>query len=156
MGPSTESWTCGGEEPSQYRHDQLEARLDWNGDPAELEREEDDVNKKDHEALYSKLDDYPADMPDLEESDSVKTPIYDQLAATPTSTTISTDTEVAGDMLNLNMDLPELLAPQEANDLVAETDGTLSDDNPLADMFKVPAKAPVPWQSLPSRPRLDP
>ena len=95
-------------------------------------------------------------MPDLEESDSVKTSIYDRLGATPASTTISTDTKVAGDMLNLNMDLPELLVPQKANDLVAETNGTLSDDNPLADMFKVPAKAPDPWESLISRPRLDP
>ena len=134
----------------------MEAQLDWNGDPAELEREEDDVNKKDHQALYSKLDDYLADMPDLEESDSVNTSVYDRLGATPASTTISTDTEVACDMLNLNMDLLELLVPQEANNLVVETDGTLSDDNPLPDMFKVPAKAPVPQESLPSRPQLDP
>ena len=74
----TESWTCGGEVLSQYHHDQLVARLDWNGNPAELEREKDNIDKKDHEAMYSKVDDdYPANMPDLEESDSVNTSVYD-------------------------------------------------------------------------------
>ena len=59
----SESWTCGDEKPSQYCHDHLQAQLDWNSDPNELEREEDDVDKKDHETLYSELDDYLGDMP---------------------------------------------------------------------------------------------
>ena len=101
--------------------------------------------------MFSESDDYPADMPDLEESNSVNTSVYDRLGATLASTTISTDTEVAGDMINLTMGLPELLVPQEANDSVGDSD----DDNPLTDMFKVPAEVPVPWESLPAKPWLD-
>ena len=149
----TESWTCGGEVPSEYHHDQLVARLDWNGNPAELEREKDNIDKKDHEAMYSKVDDdYPANMPDLKESDSVNTSVYDRLGATPALTTISTDTEAASDMLNLTMGPPELPACQEANNLVEDSD----DDNPLVDMFKVPAEVPVPQDPLPAKPQLDP
>ena len=67
---------CGEEVLSQYCYDWLQAQLDWNGDPDELEREEDDIDKKDQEALYSDdLDDYPDDMPDLEESESINTGI---------------------------------------------------------------------------------
>ena len=92
-------------------------------------------------------------MPDLEESDSVNTLVYDQLGATPASTTISTDTEAAGDMLNLTMGQPELLVHQDAHDLVDDSD---LNDNPLADMFKVPAEVPVFWAPLPAKPWLDP
>ena len=103
--------------------------------------------------MYSKVDDdYPANMPDLEESDSVNTSVYDRLGGTPASTTISTDTEAASDMLNLTTGPPELLVCQEANDLVEDSD----DDNPLADMFKVPAEVPVPKDPLRVKPQLDP
>ena len=97
----SEKWTYGEEELNQYCCDHLEAQLDWNGDPKELEREEDDVDKKDHEALYSELDNYLGDMEDLEETESVNTSVYDWLGATLTSTTISTDTEAASDMFML-------------------------------------------------------
>ena len=122
-------WTYREEEPSQYCYDHLEARLDWNGDPKELEREEDNVDKKDHEALYSELDDYVDDMLDLQESESVNTSVYDQLGATLASTTISTDTEAAGDMFNLSMGPLELPVPQEANNSVDQTDEALSYDD---------------------------
>ena len=74
--------------------------------------------------------------------------MYDPLGATPASTTISTDTEAAGDMLNLSMGSPELPVPQEANDSVDQTDGALSDDDQLQDMFKVPTEVPAPWDPL--------
>ena len=80
-------------------HDDLEAWLDWNGKPEELEREEDTIDKIDDEAMY--LNDYLDDFPDLEDSESVNTSVYDQLGVTPASTTVSTDTEAAGNMLNL-------------------------------------------------------
>ena len=148
----SELWACGGEVPSEYHHDRLVARLDWNGNPAELERNEDAIDKKDHEAMYPKADDdYLDDMSDLEESDSVNTLVYDRLGATPASTTIGTDIEVAGDMLNLNMGPPELSAPQEANDSVDS-----DDDNPLVDMFKVPTEVLAPQDPLPAKPWLDP
>ena len=52
--------------------------VDWNGNPDELEREEDDIDKRDHKALYSEeLDDFLDEMPDLEESESVNTSMYD-------------------------------------------------------------------------------
>ena len=77
-GGISEEWTCGDEEPSQYCHDRLQARLDWNSSPAELDREEDDIDKVNHEALYDDhLDDYPEEMPDLEDTDSVNTSLYD-------------------------------------------------------------------------------
>ena len=130
---------------------QLQAH--WNGNPAELEREKDDIDKKDHEAMYTKVDDdYPDNMLDLQESDSVNTSVYDRLGATPASTTISTDTEAASDMLNLTMGPLELLACQEANNLVEDSD----DVNPLVDMFKVPAEGLVPQDPLPAKPQLDP
>ena len=67
---------------------------------------------RDHEALYNEeLDDYLDDIPDLEESESVNTSVYDWLGATLASTTISTDTKAASDMLNLSMGLPELPVP---------------------------------------------
>ena len=95
-------------------------------------------------------------MPDLEESKSVNTSVYDQLGATPASTTISTDTEAAGDMFNLSMGPPELPAPQEANKSMDQTDEALSDNDQLQDMFKVPTGVPVSWDPPLSRPQLDP
>ena len=144
----------GGEVPSKYEHDQLKARLDWHGDPGELDIKQDKIDKIDHEAMYSDAeDDLLGDPPDLEESDSVNTSVYDRLEATPASTTISTDTEVAGDMLNLTMGKPELPAPQETHESVDDSD---QDDNPLEDMFQVPTEAPVFRFPLPAKPQLDP
>ena len=77
------------------------------------------------------LDDYPDDIPYLEESESINTSVYDWLGATPASTTISTDTEAAGDMLNLSMGLPELPVTQEASNLVDQAHEPLSDDDQL-------------------------
>ena len=145
---------CGGEVPSEYEHDRLKARLDWHGDPGELDIKQDKIDKIDHEAMYSDAeDDLLGHPPDLEESDSVNTSVYNQLEATPASTAISTDTEVAGDMLNLTMGQPEVPVPQETHDLADDSD---QDVNPLEDMFQVPAEAPVFWVPLPAKPQLDP
>ena len=104
--------------------------------------------------MYSDAEDDPlGDPPDLEESDSVNTLVYDQLEATPASTTISTDTEATGDMLNLTMGQPELPAPQETHESADDSD---QDDNPLEDMFQVPTEAPVFRVPLPAKSRLDP
>ena len=131
----------GGEVPSEYEHDRLRARLDWRGDPEELEIKQDKIDNIDHEAMYSDAGDNPlGHLPDLEESDSVNTSVYDRMEATPASTAISTDTEVASDMLNLTMGQPELPAPQKTHDSADDSD---QDDNPLEDMFQVPAEAPV-------------
>ena len=104
--------------------------------------------------MYSNAeDDLLGDPPDLEESDSVNTSVYDRLEATLASTTISTDTEVAGDMLNLTMGQPELPAPQETHESADDSD---QDDNPLEDMFQVPTEAPVFRVPFPAKPWLDP
>ena len=109
-----ESWMCGGEVPSEYEHDRLKARLDWHGDPGELDIKQDKIDKIDHEAMYSNAEDDPlGHPPDLEESDSVNTSVYDWLEATPASNAISTDTEAASDMLNLTMGQPQLPVSQE-------------------------------------------
>ena len=156
---NTEEWTVelrmyGGEIPSEYEHDQLKAQLDWHGDPGELDMKQDKIDKIDHEAMYSDAEDDPSGHPpDLEECDSVDTSVYDQLEATPASTAISTDTEVAGDMLNLTMGQLELPAPQETHD---SADDSNQDDNPLEDMFQVPTEALVFQVPLPAKPRLDP
>ena len=149
-----ESWMYGGEVPSEYKHDRLKAWLDWCGDPGELDIKQDKINKIDHEAMYSNAeDDVLGDPPDLEESDSVNTSVYDRLEATLASTAISTDTEVAGDMLNLTMGQPELPVPQETHESADDSD---QDDNPLEDMFQVPTEAPVFRVPLPAKPWLDP
>ena len=142
-----EEWVCGEEVPSQYSKDQLQAHLDWKGKLAELDREEDKIDKTDHEALYDDhLEDYPDEMPDLEDSDSVNTSLYHRQAATPASTIISTDMEAAGGMLNLSMGPPELLATQQTSDSVDQAGESLSDDDQFSDMFKVPAIPPsLPW-----------
>ena len=104
-----ESWMGGGEVPSEYEHDRLKARLDWCGDLGDLDIKQDKIDKIDHEAIYSNVeDDLSGGPPDLEETDSVNTLVYDHLEATPASTTISTDTEAASDMHNLTMGQPEL------------------------------------------------
>ena len=104
--------------------------------------------------MYSNAEDDPVgNMPDLKESDSVDTSVYNRLEATPASTAISTDTEVASDMLNLTMDQPEPPVPQETHESADDSD---QDDNPLEDMFQVPAETPVFWVPLPAKPRLDP
>ena len=140
-----EDWVCGDEALSQYSHDWLQAWLDWNGSPAKLDREEDNIDKTNHEALYDDhLEDYPDEMPNLEDSDSVNTSLYDQQAATLASTIISTDTETAGGMLNLSMGPPELPVTQETSDFVDQAGESLSDDDQFSDMFKVPAKVPAP------------
>ena len=153
-GWTMESWMYGGEVPSEYEHDRLRARLDWRGDLGELDIKQDEIDKIDHEAMYSDVEDDPLDHPpELEESDSGNTSVYDWLEVTLASTTISTDTEVEGDMLNLTMGQPELPASQETHNLPDDSD---QDDNPLEDMFQVPAEAPVFWVPLPAKPRLDP
>ena len=96
-----ESGTGGEEASGLYEHNQLQTWLDWDGKLEELVQTNDTVDRKDHETLY--LEDYPDEVPDLEETESVGTSVYDQLGATPANTTVSTDIEAAGDMLNLNM-----------------------------------------------------
>ena len=145
---------CGGEVPSEYEHDRLKARLDWHGDPGELDIKQDKIDKIDHEAMYSDAeDDLLGNPPDLEESDSGNTLVYDRLEATPASTTISTDTEAASDMVNLTMGQLELLAPQDTHESADDSD---QDDNPLEDMFQVPTEALVFRVPLPAKPQLDP
>ena len=149
-----ESWMYGGEVPSEYEHDRLKAWLDWRDDPGELDIKQDKIDKIDHEAMYSDAEDDPlGDLLDLEESDSVNTLVYDWLGATPASTAISTDTKAAGDMLNLTMGQLELPAPQATHESADDSD---QDDNPLEDMFQVPAEAPVFQVPLPTKPWLDP
>ena len=151
---TVESWMCGGEVPSEYEHDRLKARLHWCGDPGELDIKQDKIDKIDHEAMYSNAeDDLSGSLPDLEETDSVNTSVYDWLEATLASTAISTNTEVASDMHNLTMGQPELPVPQETR---GPTDDSDEDDNPLEDMFQVPAEAPVFRVPLPAKPRLNP
>ena len=116
-----------------------------------------DINKGNHEALYDDhLDDYPDEIPDLEDTDSVNTSLYDQQVATPASTIISTDTVAAGGMLNLSMGLPELPATQQTSDPIDQTSESLSDDDQFSNMFKVSAKVLAPRDPPPSLLWLDP
>ena len=142
-----ESW-ADGERVEPYEHDWLQTRVDWCGDPEELVRTNDAVDQKDHESMY--LEDYPEDMPDLEETMSTGTSVYDQLGATPVNTTMSTDTEVAGDMFNLSMGPPEMLEPhwQDGPD-TSRSSTALSDDEQFNDMFKVPPKVPECQDQVP-------
>ena len=145
---------CGGEVSSEYEHDRLKARLDWCGDPGELDIKQDKIDKIDHEAMYSNAEEDLSGGPlDLEETDSVNTLVYDRLEATPASTAISTNTEAAGDMLNLTIGQPELLAPQDSHGPTGDSD---EDDNPLEDMFQVPPETPAFRAPSPAKPRLDP
>ena len=56
-------------------------------------------------------------------------------------------------MPNLTMGQLEPLAPQETHDSADDSD---QDDNPLEDMFQVPAEALVFRVPLPAKPQLDP
>ena len=71
-------------EPYEYKR--LQTRVDWCSDLEELVRTNDAVDQKDHESMY--LEDYPEDMPDLEETMSTGTSVYDRLGATPANTTM--------------------------------------------------------------------
>ena len=128
-----------GEKVEPYEHDRLQTRVDWCGNPEELVRTNDAVDQKDHESMY--LEDYPEDMPDLEETRSTGTSVYDRLGTTPANTTMSTDTEAAGDMFNLSMGPPELPEPHRQDEPNASHSGAApSDDEQFNDMFKVPPK----------------
>ena len=149
-----DSW-AEGEKVKPYEHDLLQTWVDWCGDPEELVRTNDAVDQKDHESMY--LEDYPEDMPDLEETMSTGTSVYDWLGATPANTTMSTDTEAAGDMFNLSMGPPEMLEPHWQDEPYASHSGAApSDDKQFNDIFKVPPKVPEWWDQVPvMQPGLD-
>ena len=89
------------------------------------------------------LEDYPDDVPDLEDTSSVEVLVQDRLGAMPANTTISTDTEAAGDMLNLSMGTS--IAPefdQQGEPGTGCSDAAPSDDEQFQDMFKAPEKVP--------------
>ena len=135
-----ESWVEG-EQIQPFEHDGLQTRVNWVGDPEELELVNDEVDRKDHEEMY--LEDYPDDVPDLEDTSSVEVSVQDWLRVTPANTTISTDTEAAGDMLNLSMGMS--IAPESYRQGEPDTgcsDAAPSDDEQFQDMFKVPEKVP--------------
>ena len=85
----------------------------------------------------------------------MNTSVYDQLGATPASTTVSTDTKAAGNMLNLSMGPLEQPAPHKPSDSDDKTDA-LSDYDQLEDMFKIPVEAPVHQDPTPAKPQLNP
>ena len=92
--------------------------MDWHGDLGELDIIQDEIDKIDHETMYSDAEDkLLGHPPDLEESDSVNTLVYDRLGPKPAFTAISTDTKVTSDMLNLTVGQLEPPAPQETHDL---------------------------------------
>ena len=64
-----ESW-AEGEQIQPFERDGLQTQVNWVGDPEELERVNDEVDMKDHEEMY--LEDYPDDVPDLEDTSSVE------------------------------------------------------------------------------------
>ena len=104
------------------------------------------------------LDEYPDEIPDLEETKSVDTSMYDRLGATPASTTVSTDTGVTGDMLNLSMGPPEpptsswsRVGQAEPTTPASHSDSTLSDDEQFRDMFNIPLKVPEHQDPTPMR-----
>ena len=138
-----------------YEHDRLQTWVDWCSNPEELVRTNDAVDQKDHESMY--LEDYPEDMLDLEETMSTGTSVYDRLGATPANTTMSTDTEAAGDMFNLSMGPPEMPEPHRQDEPDTSRSGAApSDDKQFNDMFKVPPKVPECWDQVPvMQPRLD-
>ena len=124
-----------------HKHDWLQTRVDWCGNPEELVRTNDTVDQKDHKSMY--LEDYPEDMPDLEETMSTGMSVYDLLGATPANTMMSTNTEAAGDMFNLNMGPPEMPESHRQDKPDASHSGAApSDDEQFKDMFKVPPKVP--------------
>ena len=99
------------------------------------------MDQKDHEEMY--LEDYPDDVPDLEDTSSVEVLVQDRHGVTPANTTISTDTEAAGDMLNLSTGTSiavESYWQGEPN--TGCSDVAPSDDEQFQDMFKVLEKEP--------------
>ena len=97
------------------------------------------MDQKDHEKMY--LEDCPDDVPDLEDTSSVEVLVQDQLGAMPANTTISTDTEATGDMLNLSMGMSIALESDQQGELdTGCSDAAPSDDEQFQDMFKVPEK----------------
>ena len=97
------------------------------------------MDRKDHEEMY--LENYPDDVPDSEDTSSVKVSVQDWLGATPANTTISTDTEAAGDMLNLSIGTS--IAPESYRQGEPDTccsDAAPSDDKQFQDVFEVPEK----------------
>ena len=133
-----ESW-AEGEQIKPFEHAGLQTRADWVGDLEELEQVNDEVDQKDHEEMY--LEDYPDDVPDLEDTSSVEVSVQDWLEAMPANTTTSTDTEATGDMLNLSMGTS--VAPESDHQGEPDTgcsDAAQSDDEQFQDMFKVPEK----------------
>ena len=97
------------------------------------------MDRKDHEEMY--LEDYPDDVPDLEDTSSIEVLVQDWLRAMPANTTISTDTEATGDMLNLSMGMS--IAPEfdrQGEPGTGCSDVAPSDDKQFQDMFKAPEK----------------
>ena len=89
------------------------------------------------------LEDYQDDVPDLEDTSSIKVSVQDHLGVTPANTTISTDTEAMGDMLILSMGTS--IAPESYRQGEPDTscsDAAPSDDKQFQDMFKVLEKVP--------------
>ena len=135
--------------------------MDWNGKYEELERPKDDrpkdVDKIDHEAMY--LEDYSDDMPDLENTEDLNSLVYDQLGATLASTIVSTDTEALNDMFSLSMGPPETPVPRVPSTAHSkptapqadEPDAVPSDDEQFRDMFRIPVKVLVCWDTLPPK-----
>ena len=153
-GWTVESWMCGGGVPSECEHDRLRARLDWCGGLGELDLKQDEIDGMDRGAMCSGVEGGPlGHPPDLEESGSGRTSVYDRLEATPASTAMSTDTEATGGMLGLTMGRPELPALWGTHGSPDDSD---LDDSPLEGVFQVPAETPVFRVPLPAKPRLDP
>ena len=97
------------------------------------------MDRKDHEEMY--LEDYPDDVPDLEDTSSIEVLVQDCHGVTPANTTISTDTEAVGDMLDLSMGMS--IAPESYQQGESDTgcsDVAPSDDKQFQDMFKVQEK----------------
>ena len=130
-----------GEQIQPYEHDGLQTWATWVGDLEELEQVNNEVDRKDHDKMY--LEDYPDDVPDLEDASSIEVSVQDWLRVTPANTTISTDTEAAGDMLNLSMGTSIILGSYQQNEPNTSCcDVALSDNKQFQDMFKVPEKVP--------------
>ena len=142
-----ESW-ADGEKVEPYEYDWLQTRVNWCGDLEELVRMNDAVDQKDHKSMY--LDDYPEDMPDLEETMSMGTSVHDRPGAILANTMVSNDTEAASDMLNLSMGPPELPEPSQQDEPDTSCSSAApSDDEQFNDMFKVPRKVPECQDQVP-------
>ena len=100
--------------------------MDWDGKLEELERPKDNIDKIDHEVMY--LEDYPDDVPDLEDEEDLNSSVYNWLGATLASTTVSTDTEAMTDMFSLSMGLLETPASRAPS--TAQSKPTAQVDEP--------------------------